>query len=180
VKLTILRDRKTLDVDVPVRSDGNYVVPFLLGKYPRYFIYGPVIFMPACQDLALRLPSQLLTLGRSPLLSRVMSHPAYEGEEIVTLGYGLLPNKTSKGYSPPPFSVVTHVNGASVKNMRHLVSLLRNAKDEFVTIDLAGASPPMVFRRADIVQATEDILSDEGVRKQYSDDLEDVWHPKKK
>jgi S1-C subfamily serine protease len=179
VKLTILRDRKTLDVDVPVRSDGNYVVPFLLGKYPRYFIYGPVIFMPACQDLALRLPSQLLTLGKSPLLSRVMSHPAFDGEEIVTLGYALLPNKTSKGYSPPPFSVVTHVNGAAVKNMRHLVSLLRDAKDEFITIDLAGASPPMVFRRAEVVQATEDILSDEGVRKQYSDDLEDVWHPKK-
>jgi S1-C subfamily serine protease len=179
VKLSIIRDRKSLDVEVPVRADGDYVMPFLLGRYPRYFIYGPVVFMPAYQDLAYRLPSQLMMFHQSPLQLRVMSHPAFEGEEIVTLGYGLLPHKTSKGYSPPPFSVVTHVNGTPVRNMRHLVELLRDAKGEFLTIDLAGSSPPMVFRREEVLKATDDILSDEGVRKQYSDDFGDVWHPKK-
>ena len=53
------------------------------------------------------------------------------------------------------------------------MELLRDAKGEFLTIDLAGASPPLVFRREEILKATEDILSDEGVRKQYSDDLEE-------
>ena len=32
--------------------------------------------------------------------------------------------------------------------------------------------------REEVLKATEDILSDEGIRKQYSDDLEGVWHPK--
>jgi S1-C subfamily serine protease len=179
VPLTIIRDRKPMDVQAPVRSDGNYVMPFLLGKYPRYFIYGPMVFMPAYQDIAYRLPSQLMMFNQSPLLSSVMSHPEFPGQEIVTLGYGLLPHRTSKGYSPSPFTVVTHVNGTAVKNLRHLVELLRDAKDEFITVDLAGASPPLVFRRDEILKATDDILSDEGIRKQYSDDLEDVWHQKK-
>ena len=54
--------------------------------------------------------------------------------------------------------------------------MIRNAKDEFLTIDVAGTGSPMVFRREEIFKATDEILSDEGVRKQYSDDLESVWH----
>ena len=33
------------------------MIPFLMGKYPRYFIYGPMVFMPASQDLTARLLS---------------------------------------------------------------------------------------------------------------------------
>ena len=50
---------------------------------------------------------------------------------------------------------------------------------EFLTIDLAGRAPPIVFRREESLKATEDILSDEGIRRQFSDDLETVWHPHK-
>ena len=67
-----------------------------------------------------------------------------------------------------------------MRNLAHLVELLRDAKGEFLTIDLAGAGAPLVFRREEVLKATEDILSDEGVRKQYSDDLESVWHGGKK
>jgi S1-C subfamily serine protease len=185
VKLTILRDHKTHEMQVPVRAEGDYVIPYLMGKYPRYFIYGPVIFMPANQDLTDRMLSypplvSMLAMTQSPLLSRTVDHPAFKGEEIVTLGYGLLPHKTSKGYSPTPFSVVSQINGTAVKNLVHLVKLLRDAKGEFLTIEVAGAGESLVFRREEILKATDDILSDEGIRKQYSDDLENVWHPTKK
>ena len=181
--LTIFRDKKAQQVEVPVRCDRNLVAPFLLGKYPRYFIYGPMVFMTATQDLTLRLAASswapMLMMQESPLLARDLDHPAFEGEEIVTLGYGLLPHKTSKGYTASPFGVVRQVNGTPVRNLSHLVELLRDAKDEFITVDIAGSSPSLVFRREEILKATDDILSDEGVRKQYSDDLERVWHPAK-
>jgi S1-C subfamily serine protease len=183
VPLTIVRDRKASQVQVPVRSDGNFVIPFLRGSYPRYFVCGPMVFMSASQELSGRLAAgagaTVLMAAKNPLLSRGMDTPAFEGEEIVMLGYGLLPHKTSKGYTPPPFSVVSHVNGTAVRNLAHLVELLRDAKDEFLTIDLAGLAAPMVFRRDEALKATDDILSDEGIRKQYSDDLEKVWHPAK-
>ena len=151
VKLTVFRGRKSIEVEVPVPPDGNFVIPFLMGKYPRYFICGPMVFMPASQDLMRRLDNvvwaSMLTMIRSPLLARAMDHPAFEGEEIVTLGYGLLPHKTSKGYRLPPFSVVTHVNGTAVRNLAHLVELIRDAKDEFLDgrsgrQQSAGGFPP--------------------------------------
>ena len=85
----------------------------------------------------------------------------------------------SKGYSPAPFCVVTHVNGTAVRNLVHLVEMLRDCKDEFLSIDLAGLSSPLVFRRDNMAKATDNILSDEGIRKQYSDNLEKVRHPAK-
>jgi S1-C subfamily serine protease len=184
VKLTIFRDQKTSEVSVPVRTDPNLVIPFLTGKYPRYFIYGPMVFMQATQENVFSLVmspawSATLMLTKSPLLAREMDRQAFAGEEIVTLGYSLLPHRTSKGYVSTPYSVVTHVNGTTVRNLAHLVELLRDAKGEFITIDLAGRVPPLVFRRDEALKATDEILADEGIRKQYSDDLESAWHPHK-
>ena len=181
VKLTIFRDGKTSEVQVPVRPDGNFVMPPLFGKYPRYFIYGPMVLMPASQDFALRLASVStgalqMAMNQSPILPRLMAHPAFEGEEIVILGAALLPHKTSKGYTPPPFAVVARVNGTPPRNLVHVVELLRDAQGEFLSIDLAGGTAPLVFRRGEMLKATEEILADEGIRKQYSDDLEGVWH----
>ncbi len=180
VRLSIVRDGKPREVDVPLRADGNFVMPFLAGKYPRYFIFGPMVFMSASQELLYSLAegpfAARLIVTKSPLLARGMDHPAFDGEEIVTLGYRLLPHKISKGYTPSPFSVVSRVNGAAVRNLAHLVELLRDAKGEFLTVELAGPAAPLVFRRSELLQATDDVLSDEGVRKPYSDDLESVWH----
>ena len=54
-----------------------------MGKYPRYFICGPMVFMPASQDLIHRLDSvvwaSMLTMTRSPLVARAMDHPAFRG-----------------------------------------------------------------------------------------------------
>jgi len=61
-----------------------------------------------------------------------------------------------------------------------LVELLRDAKGEFVTVECAGPVERLVFRRAEIAAATEEILSDEGNRKQCSDVLEAVWHKSSK
>ena len=111
-------------------------------------------------------------------MPRLLDQPAFAGEEIVALTH-LLPHKTSKGYSPPAFSVVSRVNGTKVRNLAHLVELLRDATGEFLVVELVGPVEPLVFRRAELLQATEDILADEGIRKQYSDDLENVWHKAK-
>jgi S1-C subfamily serine protease len=182
--LSIFRDGKRREVELPLRADRNLVIPFLMEKYPRYFICGPMVFMPASQELVSRLIANswavsMLTAGESPLLGREMGHPAFAGEEIITLGFGLLPHKTAKGYTLAPFSVLSRLNGTPVRNLAHLVELVRDAKGEFLTIDVAGEGSPLVFRRQEVLQATEDIMADEGVRKQYSDDLEGVWHPKK-
>ncbi len=177
VRLSVWRDRKPIDVDLPVRDHKDYVMPPLLDKYPRYFIFGPMVFTQVTQDLAGPISSYALytSFYRSPLAPRLFKPPAFAGEEIVALTT-LLRHKTSKGYSPPAVSVVAKVDGTKVRNLAHLVELLRDAKGEFVTVECVGPVEPLVFRRAEDVAATEEILSDESIRKQYSDDLEAVWH----
>ncbi|MGO9114121.1 MAG: PDZ domain-containing protein [Thermoguttaceae bacterium] len=183
VKLTVFRNRKTVEVNAPVRAQVDLVIPHLLGKYPRYFIYGPMVFTQATQDFAARIAASAMgatytTFYKSPLVPRLLDQPCFAGEEIVTLTH-LLPHKTSKGYSPPSFSAVSRINGAKVRNLAHLVELLRDATGEFLVVELTGPIEPLVFRRAEVLQATEEILADEGIRKQYSDDLENVWRKPK-
>ena len=76
--------------------------------------------------------------------------------------------------------VVKEVNGQPVKNLRHLVETLRDAKDKYVTIDFDDKNcETIVFDRREILQATEEILQDNSVRQQYSEDLAPAWVKKK-
>jgi S1-C subfamily serine protease len=177
VKVQVFRDKKTIDLEVPVRVDPDLVLPSLDGKYPRYFVHGPMVFSAASLDLAARSGGAGL-VQRTPLFRRMMDQRKFEGEELVTLGSGLLPHRLSRGYSSQAFAVVSKVNDTPVRNLTHLVELIRDAKGEYITFDLAGRYETLVFRRDELAKATEDILADEGIRKQYSDDLDAVWKKK--
>ena len=75
--------------------------------------------------------------------------------------------------------IVKSINGTPVKSLAHLVALLRDLKDEYVTIDFENrASEAMVFPRAELVASTEGILTDNGVRTQGSADMMKIWEAK--
>jgi hypothetical protein len=66
-----------------------------------------------------------------------------------------------------------------VRSLKQLVALLRDLKDDFVTVEFdQRATESMVFPRAAMVEATEDILTDNGVRAQGSPDTLEVWQAK--
>ena len=179
VPLTIFRQGESIDVQVPVRWSPNRLMPYLMGEYPSHFILGPMVFTGATADLSARvsmLPGEFFGVSRSPLLSRRFDRPAFEGEQLVVLGPRLFPHRTSKGYGGASFGVVEQVNDVKVKNLPHLVELLRDATGEFLTLKLAGKYETLVFRRQEVLDSTEEILENEGIREQYSDDLAEVWN----
>ena len=68
------------------------------------------------------------------------------------------------------------VNDVQVKNLAHLVELLHDSKVEYLEFRFAETEvETLVFRRQEMLDATEDILTDNGIRKQYSDDLDALW-----
>ena len=68
-----------------------------------------------------------------------------------------------------------------IKNLRHLVEVLRDAQEEFVKIDCDGrGGEGLVFPRMEMVAATDEILTDNGVRSQGSPDTLAVWNAKPK
>ncbi len=71
------------------------------------------------------------------------------------------------------------MNGTQVKSLKHLVALLRDLKDPFVTFEFgAKGGEALVFSRPAMMAATDDILTDNGVRAQGSPDMMAVWQAK--
>jgi hypothetical protein len=183
VPLTVIRQGKTMKIDLPVRPHNPRLIEPLLGKYPSYFVYGPLVFSPVTGELASALgrASSMLAIIGSPLVTRRGDHPHFEGEQLVVVASPMFPHKIAKGYDNPNFKVVKEINGTHVKNIRHMVELLRDSKEKYTTISFDDrASETIVFNHKEALAATEEILSDNGIREQASDDLLAVWKGKGK
>jgi S1-C subfamily serine protease len=185
VPLTILRDGKEKNVEVPIAPRHDELIQSNLGKYPTYFIYGPLVFSPVTAEYLSGFERMgdraflLLSYIGSPIATRRGDRVRFPGEELVVVSAPMFPHKISKGYSNPMTKIVKTVNGIAIKNLKHLVELLRDTKDKYIIIEFDDrASETMVFDREEVTQATEDILSDNGVRQQFSEDLAPIWKKK--
>ncbi len=179
VKLTVFHAGQSSAVDVPVKFEDRALIASLAGGYPRYFIYGPMVFAPPSRELLSMLGEKgrlLLREARSPLALREFDDAAFAGEELVMLTAPLFAHPIAKGYQSLGAAVLSQVNGVEVKNLKHLVEMVRDSQDEFLEFRFAGRlQETLIFRRAEAIAATEDILSDNSIRKQCSDDLMPVW-----
>ena len=91
----------------------------------------------------------------------------------------LLRTRMTKGYADPFGQVVSDVNGTKIKNLAHLVELIRTSKDEYLTFRFAeDYTETLVFRREAMLQATEPLMSENGIPRRGSDDVLAVWNRK--
>jgi S1-C subfamily serine protease len=182
VPLTVVRQGKTLPIDLPVKTKYPMLIESLKGRYPSYFIYGPLVFSPVTTEFATafgQLASTFAVIG-SPLATRRGDLPRFEGEELVVVTSPKFPHKIGNGYDNPQTKVVKEINGVPVKSLRHLVELLRDSKQKYTTILFDDKfSETIVFDHQEALRATDDVLSDNGIREQASDDLISVWAKKK-
>ncbi|MDB6168611.1 MAG: peptidase [Verrucomicrobia bacterium] len=185
IPLTVFRAGKFVTVDLPVSSDRPLVMRDLHGSYPPYFVFGPLVFSTATMQYAGGFGSNaglmnMLSFAHSPLITRRSDPPAFDGEELVIVSSPFFPHKLSKGYSNPMSQVVKSVNGTPIKNLHHLVEVLRDSTAEFLAFefDNRGGETPVV-RRREALEATEEILGDNGVRAQGSPDTMAVWNEKR-
>ncbi len=80
------------------------------------------------------------------------------------------------GYS----ATVDRVNGVRIKNLKHLVETVRDADGEFIEFTFYGNDTDMlVFKRAEAIAATEQVLIDNGIRQQCSSDIAPIWNKPK-
>jgi hypothetical protein len=113
----------------------------------------------------------------NPLLTRMGDEPAFPGEALVVISSPFFPHKLAQGYSSERAEVVKTINGIKVKNLNHLVEILRDCKDEFIRVECDNRfGETMIFPRAQMAAATDEILTDNGVRSQGSPDTLAVWN----
>ena len=169
VPLTVVRGGKSQQLQMPVPARRPLLIDGLRGEYPSYFIYGPLVFSRATLESLMLLRQRPDAMPSSPLIANLGDPPGPQREELVVISSPLFPHALSKGYSNPAGEVVKAVNGTAVKSLAHLVALLRDLKDEYVVIDFENRqSEGLVFPRAKLTAATEEILTDNGVRSQGS------------
>lgn len=180
--LTVFRDGRLTQIKQPVQNRREMVVPYLMASNPSYFILGPLVFSQATQDFIERMGSQRparVGPGSSPLLTRRYDKPAFPGEELVVVASPMFPDRITKGYDDPNRAVLSEINGMPVKNLRHLIAIIRDNRDPQITLKFANAGAltheTMVFRRKDLIASTNEILEENGIRYPYSADLRDVW-----
>ncbi len=71
---------------------------------------------------------------------------------------------------------MSQVNGVRIRNLEHLVEVLRDATREFVEFSFHGRyTDRLVFHRKEAVAATEEVLNDNGIRQQCSPDMAKTW-----
>ncbi len=188
VPLTVVRAGQEVCVELPVGPKLPRVIASLEGANPSYFVYGPLCFSSASRELVHNLTAgqagsrwiPWLMNRRNPLLTRCNDEPAFEGEQLVVVPCPFFPHKLAKGYSDPFSKVVKSVNGIAIRNLRHLVEVLRDARGEFITIAFAGpGDETMAFVRSQMLAATEEILTESGVRSQGSPDMLTVWNARR-
>jgi hypothetical protein len=184
LRVTIMREGQESTIQVPVARAVDWVMPPLLGRTPSYFVFGPIVFSAAAYDhistftgdsLAQWYP--YLAAHLSPLLARSTDRQRFAGEQLVLVPSPLLPHRLAKGYgSHTSMQVVSEVNGVKIRNLRHLVELIRDSREKSIVIRFSETwVEDLVFDRKDMLRATEEILVDNGIRKQVSDDLLPVW-----
>jgi hypothetical protein len=135
------------------------------------------VFSPAIeQAIPTYVQGNPLALLGSPLATRETDRVAFPGEELVVVTAPVLAHPLTRGYSDPFGQVVKDVDGVPVKNLRHLVELLRDGRGEYLTIRFFGEmSETLVFTRRAIEDSIPELMRDNGIPKRGTDDVMTIW-----
>jgi S1-C subfamily serine protease len=184
--MTVFRAGREVPIELPL-GIRPMLIEDLEGKQPPYFICGPMAFTTVSiqfVDILTRgtagngIMGYLSAFG-SPLAKRIGDTPAFEGEELVVVPAQFFDHPLARGYSDPRFQVVKTINGVPIRNLKHLIEVVRESKDDFLSIQFDSRhSETLVFPRADMIRATAEILAQERISAQGSAEVMAVWNAK--
>lgn len=178
IRLTIIRNGKEKEIGIQLPHELKKLIPYLEDTYPSYFIYGPLVFSSATSEHVRSLQRQWmikLLQSSSPLITEFNRNADDDIEELVIISAGMFSHRITKGYENPFAQVVKEINGHKIKSLRHLVEVLNNITGEYIEITFAeNYVETIIFNKKEMEAATEDILSENGIRFECSDDLKDI------
>jgi PDZ domain len=186
IAVTVLRKGVETKLDLPVDGDPRRLFGDLSEEPLSYFIFGPLVFTEASEEYVRSMTSYVDRGGSSgslrilytsnPAFTRYGDDPHFAGERIVIVSSPMFSHKIGKGYAEPYTQAVSEVNGVSIRNLKHLVEVMRDATGQFVEFTFSGRyTDKIIFNRKEAIAATDEILNDNGIRQQSSADMAKVW-----
>ena len=145
-------------------------------------MYGGLVFAPVTREMVYSIPGAMFAaLGaRGRLLAqRISDYRENPDDELVVACYPpptILPHKLTKGYGITWLSVLTHVNDEKVRNVRHLIQLIKANKGDFVVFRFEEDGEEKIVLEPKLVEKyQEQILRNNNIPAACSEDLRDVW-----
>tara|TARA_R110002072_G_scaffold42064_10_gene117941 strand:- start:79654 stop:81162 length:1509 start_codon:yes stop_codon:yes gene_type:complete len=176
VPMTVLRDGRSVDIDMPVAASRDDLMPAIGDGYPEYFIVGPLVFSPARREHLMNFYAPYLAMQGNPAALRVEEVRKEEGEEIVMLVSSFLPHPITKGYDSGYKPALKSLNGTDINSLAQLVELIRDSDEDYLEFGFHDkGQETLIFDREELLEATEEILEDNSIRKQGSDRFMDIW-----
>jgi len=72
--------------------------------------------------------------------------------------------------------VLKAINGVPVRNLKHLVELIRDSRDRYLVFEWFDRDlESLVFNGEELLKSTEEVLADNDIRNPISDDLVLTW-----
>lgn len=127
--LKVLRDKKIINIPYKVKYNTK-LIPREFAKKPRYIIFGGLTFTPLTRNY---LNALSMKDGAIDMLFYNQDKSEEFSEGVVWM-QTIFPHNVNRGYKSGA-ETVKKVNGVNVKNFKHFVELLENAKTEFIVID---------------------------------------------
>ncbi|NLX14055.1 MAG: trypsin-like serine protease [Phycisphaerales bacterium] len=178
IKLDLIRDGQSLTVELPTITNRNTLVQRMTGKRPTYFIYGGLVFSPVTTELVQSAARYFAILGlRGSLLARkIRDYRTDTDDEMVALVSPILPHRLTKGYGVSPLSVVTHVNDEPVKNLRHMIQLVKDTSDKpFIIFRFENDyEEKIVLEPEQVARLTPEIMLNNNIPSACSEDMKDL------
>jgi hypothetical protein len=140
VTMTLIRsgDRKQLNVELFRRSSEDYVVePYTIGKPPRFYILGGLVFQELTRQYLREWGTNWLKDAPQRLVyyDRFQSDLFPEKRKIVFLSQ-ILPTQDTVGYEQLNNVVVTKLNGREILSLDDFAAAVKNPTDGYHKIEL--------------------------------------------
>jgi hypothetical protein len=181
VPVSVMRGDQKMDLMVPATPQSALLFQPFDNRYPDYAIFGPLPFTVVSMELSsvatgsTEIVGSMLRQSNPIALSMGRDRVSPDEQMVVTAGVPWS-HPLMKGYGRPFMDVLEKINGTPVKNLKHLVELMRDCKDEYIEMDFAGiTAESYIFNRQELLDSTEEVLSDNNIRDQFSPAMREVW-----
>ena len=131
VHLKVFRDKKIINVDIPLKVKTNDVWLVKLYQYdkdPTYFIYGGYVFSPLVENIVDK-------KRRNCKLTNYLDKPATKKKTEQVVMLGVLPDKINRGNQDLSYFLVDKVDGKKIKDFKEFYNIVKNKKDGFLVLE---------------------------------------------
>ncbi len=127
VPMTILRNGTVSDIELPIRKIDYKIRRFMYDTDPDWYLLGSFVFTTTSYNY-------LFDIGPD-IHDPMFEDREFPDEEFVVIS-AVMPDVCAEGYLGMAEAHVRTVNGVKIRNLRHLVTVVEDSKDEFLRFEL--------------------------------------------